>query len=164
MNFHNQRIQDLKSYQNETQNAIYPYPKKPEITLQTFRKTFGYLTQGGGQVKETTTLSVVGRIIHKRKCGNKLCFYEIDECGHTVQVLSNFKYYGDKIHFKQINKLLRPGDIIWASGHPGSSNPKGHDPELSIIPLDIVLLSPCLWELPLQNHGFSNIQLRYEKR
>jgi lysyl-tRNA synthetase class 2 len=164
-NFHEQRIVDLQQYTLDTGLSVYPnIIHRPTITLQKFRVTFSKLTETGGQVNNDITHIVVGRIIHKRSSGNKLHFYEIEESGYKLQVLANLNLFPDKTHFPRINQVLRPGDHICVIGHPGSSNPKGHAPELSIIPLNIILLSPCLWELPLQDQGLTDIGLRYQKR
>lgn len=51
-----------------------------------------------------------------------------------------------------INNKLRRGDIIGVQGNPGKTK-KG---ELSIIPYEIVLLSPCLHMLPHLHFGLKD--------
>lgn len=66
-------------------------------------------------------------------------------------------YVGD---FDGINERLRRGDIVGVKGHPGKSK-KG---ELSIFPLTMTLLSPCLRMLPRQHYGLKDQETRYRQR
>ncbi|XP_059927899.1 lysine--tRNA ligase-like [Gadus macrocephalus] len=56
----------------------------------------------------------------------------------------NFNTYKSEEAFVAINNILRRGDIIGVRGNPGKTK-KG---ELSIIPVKMTLLSPCLHMLP----------------
>lgn len=51
-----------------------------------------------------------------------------------------------------INNKLRRGDIIGVRGNPGKTK-KG---ELSIIPIELTLLSPCLHMLPHLHFGLKD--------
>lgn len=51
-----------------------------------------------------------------------------------------------------INNKLRRGDIIGVHGNPGKTK-KG---ELSIIPVEMTLLSPCLHMLPHLHFGLKD--------
>lgn len=63
--------------------------------------------------------------------------------------LRNYKSEEDFIH---INNKLRRGDIIGIRGNPGKTK-KG---ELSIIPIEMTLLSPCLHMLPHLHFGLKD--------
>ena len=52
----------------------------------------------------------------------------------------------------RINNKLRRGDIIGVRGNPGKTK-KG---ELSIIPIEMTLLSPCLHMLPHLHFGLKD--------
>lgn len=160
-----QRTRELQEYSEKWNRQLYPYPEPvTRENLQDYRHTYKHLTDVGGQVLEDTEERISGRIVFKRTCGKKLAFYEIEKNGVTLQILANFKYYQDKNHFNDINGVLKRGDIVYVHGHPGSSNPKNHDPELSIIPLRMELQSPCMHELPCNEGGFSDTGLRFQKR
>lgn len=72
---------------------------------------------------------------------------------HTLKYgflsLRNYKSEEEFIH---INNKLRRGDIIGVQGNPGKTK-KG---ELSIIPYEITLLSPCLHMLPHLHFGLKD--------
>lgn len=60
--------------------------------------------------------------------------------------------YKSEEEFVRINNKLRRGDIIGVQGNPGKTK-KG---ELSIIPSEITLLSPCLHMLPHLHFGLKD--------
>ena len=70
-------------------------------------------------------------------------------------MLCNAQHYVDKeIPFDQVVNVIKRGDIIGVEGHPTKSN-KG---EFSILPLRLVLLSPCLHMLPKAFYGFKDLE------
>jgi lysyl-tRNA synthetase, class II len=66
-------------------------------------------------------------------------------------------YKGD---FVAVNELLRRGDLVGVTGYPGKSK-KG---ELSIFPLSMQLLTPCLRILPRAHFGLKDLETRYRQR
>ena len=60
--------------------------------------------------------------------------------------------YKSEEDFVAINNKLRRGDVIGVCGHPGKTK-KG---ELSIIPIEMTLLSPCLHMLPHLHFGLKD--------
>lgn len=60
--------------------------------------------------------------------------------------------YKSEEEFVAINNKLRRGDIIGVCGNPGKTK-KG---ELSIIPNEMILLSPCLHMLPHLHFGLKD--------
>ena len=65
----------------------------------------------------------------------------------------------DKIKFKDIHKKLRTGDVIGIRGIPGRTDMG----ELSILPREISLLSPCLWKVPREWHEIKDPDVKYRK-
>lgn len=63
-----------------------------------------------------------------------------------------FRNYKSEEDFVAINNKLRRGDIIGVRGNPGKTK-KG---ELSIIPIEMTLLSPCLHMLPHLHFGLKD--------
>lgn len=54
--------------------------------------------------------------------------------------------------FVEINERVRRGDIVGVTGHPGKTK-KG---ELSIVPTEMIVLSPCLHMLPHLHYGLKD--------
>lgn len=67
-------------------------------------------------------------------------------------IFLSFRNYKSEEEFVRINNKLRRGDIIGVQGNPGKTK-KG---ELSIIPYEITLLSPCLHMLPHLHFGLKD--------
>lgn len=63
-----------------------------------------------------------------------------------------YRNYKSEEDFAAINNKLRRGDIIGVRGNPGKTK-KG---ELSIIPMEMTLLSPCLHMLPHLHFGLKD--------
>ncbi|XP_074142132.1 lysine--tRNA ligase-like isoform X2 [Sminthopsis crassicaudata] len=149
-----QAIQQLKL------NGDSPYPHKFHVdtSLTHFIKQYGYL-QPGDHLTDVT-LSVAGRVHAKRSAGKKLVFYDIRGEGVKLQVKATSRNYKSEEEFFHINNKLRRGDIIGVQGNPG----KTKTGELSIIPHEITLLSPCLHMLPHLHFGLKDKETRYRHR
>jgi lysyl-tRNA synthetase class 2 len=137
--------------------GVDPYPHKFQrsIDLKEYVEKYNHLKDE--EVLKETTERVVGRIMFRRDLSNKLIFLKINQDGHHLQVLVNYAFYEDKEKWDVIIQFLRIGDIIAAVGHPSRSKKK----ELSIIPVEIVILSPCLHMIPRK---ILDIESRYRSR
>nr|KAF6406989.1 hypothetical protein HJG59_007068 [Molossus molossus] len=137
-----------------------PYPHKfhVDISLSHFIQEYSHL-QPGDHLSDIT-LKVAGRIHAKRASGGKLIFYDLRGEGVKLQVMANSRNYKSEEEFIRINNKLRRGDIIGVQGNPGKTK-KG---ELSIIPYEITLLSPCLHMLPHLHFGLKDKETRYRQR
>uniref|UniRef100_A0A8C8ZLA8 Lysine--tRNA ligase n=1 Tax=Prolemur simus TaxID=1328070 RepID=A0A8C8ZLA8_PROSS len=141
-------------------NGEDPYPHKfhVDISLTDFIQEYSHL-QPGDHLTDIT-LKVAGRIHAKRASGGKLIFYDLRGEGVKLQVMANSRNYKSEEEFTHINNKLRRGDIIGVQGNPGKTK-KG---ELSIIPHEITLLSPCLHMLPHLHFGLKDKETRYRQR
>ena len=74
------------------------------------------------------------------------------ECCILNYIFLLLRNYKSEEEFTHINNKLRRGDIIGVRGNPGKTK-KG---ELSIIPYEITLLSPCLHMLPHLHFGLKD--------
>jgi lysyl-tRNA synthetase class 2 len=105
----------------------------------------------------------LGRIKAKRESGNKLVFFDVIVGGLTtekIQVLANASAYDGGVDaMKKATGILRRGDIIGVRGYPARSNTG----ELSIIPREIKLLTPCLAMLP-KDGSLKEQETRYRQR
>jgi len=98
----------------------------------------------------------------KRGAGAGLVFYDIVESGAKLQILSDMRFYETEQEFEKIHDVLRRGDIVGVVGHPARSKSKSG--ELSIVPIKITLLSPCLHMLPKPQYGLKDQETRYRQR
>ncbi|KAL2978784.1 hypothetical protein AAZX31_13G136600 [Glycine max] len=124
-----------------------PYPHKFSVTmsLDQYIKEYGGLSNG--QHLEDVSVSLAGRIMHKRTSGSKLVFYDLHGGGFKVQLMADAsKSDLDEAEFSKFHSNVKRGDIVGITGFPGKSK-KG---ELSIFPKTFVLLSHCLHMMPRQ--------------
>ncbi|PKU35300.1 hypothetical protein llap_14394 [Limosa lapponica baueri] len=140
-------IQQLKG----TNEDPYPHKFHVDISLTDFIEKYSHL-QPGDHLTDIT-LKVAGRIHAKRASGGKLIFYDLREVFPVAFYKSEEEYF-------RVNNKLRRGDIIGVEGNPGKTK-KG---ELSIIPYEITLLSPCLHMLPHLHFGLKDKETRYRQR
>ncbi|XP_076879720.1 lysine--tRNA ligase isoform X1 [Brachyhypopomus gauderio] len=148
-----QAIQALKG------TAEDPYPHKfcVDVSLSEFVEKYSHLEAGDHL---TDVISVSGRVHAKRSSGAKLLFYDLRGDGVKLQVMANSRNYKSEAEFVHINNKLRRGDIVGVRGNPGKTK-KG---ELSIIPVEMTLLSPCLHMLPHLHFGLKDKETRFRQR
>uniref|UniRef100_A0A8C9XW34 Lysine--tRNA ligase n=1 Tax=Sander lucioperca TaxID=283035 RepID=A0A8C9XW34_SANLU len=149
-----QAIEDLKG----TAEDPYPHKYHVDLSLTEFIEKYNNL-QPGDQLTDVV-LNVSGRVHAKRASGAKLIFYDLRGEGVKLQVMANSRGYKSEEAFVAINNKLRRGDIIGVRGNPGKTK-KG---ELSIIPIEMTLLSPCLHMLPHLHFGLKDKETRFRQR
>ncbi|TDH17054.1 hypothetical protein EPR50_G00004530 [Perca flavescens] len=149
-----QAIEDLKG----TAEDPYPHKYHVDLSLTEFIEKYNNL-QPGDQLTDVV-LNVSGRVHAKRASGAKLIFYDLRGEGVKLQVMANSRSYKSEEAFVAINNKLRRGDIIGVCGNPGKTK-KG---ELSIIPIEMTLLSPCLHMLPHLHFGLKDKETRFRQR
>lgn len=99
-----------------------------------------------------------------------MVFYDIRTEGVKVQVMSQAQEIKEGgIPFEEQHEHLRRGDIVGIVGYPGRTSPKsriekGEEGELSIFATEIILLTPCLHQLPDEYYGFKDQEQRHRKR
>ncbi|EHK97175.1 putative Lysyl-tRNA synthetase, cytoplasmic [Glarea lozoyensis 74030] len=147
-----------------------PYPHKfhTNYDLRNFVKEYDSLKSG--EHKKEVEIRVGGRIYNKRSAGNKLVFYDVRTEGVKVQIMcQSQEAKEDGVPFADQHEHLRRGDIIGIVGYPGRTAPKnkiekGEEGELSIFATEIILLTPCLHQLPDEYYGFKDQEQRHRKR
>lgn len=146
-------VKELKSIGED------PYPHKfhVSVALVKFIEKYDYLK---AEDVHEDVVSVAGRVHAKRESGSKLIFYDLRGEGVKLQVMSNARNFSSEDEFFKVNGKIRRGDIIGCVGHPG----KTKKAELSIIPSDVVLLSPCLHMMPHLHYGLKDRETRYRQR
>lgn len=146
------RLKTLHAYGFD---ACYPHKFQVSISIPEYRKKYEHLQTD--QKLENERASVAGRIFFIRESGSSLRFIDLRGDGSRVQLLCDRRMFeGD---FDAVFSLIRRGDIVGAVGIPA----KARTGELSIIPTQIQLLSPCLHMLP-KGTGLKEQETRYRQR
>lgn len=142
-----------------------PYPHKFHVShrLPDFVTEFDSITENGAKI-EDKIITVAGRINSVRGQG-KLMFYDLRGDGAKLQLMASLKdYAAGPDAFEEINSMIKRGDIIGARGYAGKSK----SGELSLFPIEMQLLSPCLHMLPKAtaggHGGMTNMETRYRQR
>jgi len=148
------RIKSLAAYEKNP----YPHKFQNTITVAQFVEKYSYLAKDEKVEKDVVSLS--GRAYVKRSAGASLIFYDLRSGGSKLQILCDKKSYENAEEFDKVNGILRRGDIVGVRGFPARAKAG----ELSIIPLELVLLSPCLHMLPLERTGLKDQETRYRQR
>uniref|UniRef100_A0A915PEA5 Lysine--tRNA ligase n=1 Tax=Setaria digitata TaxID=48799 RepID=A0A915PEA5_9BILA len=140
--------------------GINPYPHKfhVSISLTDFIAKYDYLEKD--VILQDTVQNVAGRVFSKRESGGKLIFYDLHGEGTRLQVLANARFHSSDETFDSLHDRIKRGDIIGVSGYPARSK----SGELSIIPYEIIQLTPCLHMLPHSHFGLKNQETRYRMR
>merc|ERR1711871_997258 len=147
-----------------------PYPHKfpTDFSIPEYIAKFGGNIGDGEQLSEQ--VSVAGRVMNYRASSTKLIFLDINGDGEKIQVMADFKQFdgaGDSMKqladaageepFNYKLAMIKRGDIVGIRGFPGKSK-KG---ELSIFPVQVELLSPCMHMMP---RALTNQETRYRQR
>ena len=141
--------------------GVNPYPHKwaVDLSLPAFIEAYSNL-EPGAQLTDVT-VSVAGRVNGKRASGAKLLFYDIRGDGARLQVMADARVSElDGDGFARAHNEIKRGDIVGVRGHPGKSQ-KG---ELSIFPVTVSVLAPCLHMPPSTHFGLKDQETRYRQR
>lgn len=158
------QIQEL-----EKTTGLNPWPHKWQVDLRIpeFIQKYEGLEKA---VESPDVVSVSGRILSKRASSAALAFMDLWESQTKIQVMANRARYAPELaatdaekakeEFKKVITSLRRGDIIGVRGYPTRTKTG----ELSIIPVEIKLLSPCFAMLPTSWSGVKDQEIRYRQR
>lgn len=146
----------LLARRQESGILTYPHKFHTDITVVGFLERFGNVKAGTSD--ESSEVSMAGRIMTVRTGGSKLVFYDFRCNGHKIQIWLNAKHYeGD---FEEISNVVARGDIVGVTGFPARTKRN----ELSIVPRKMVLLSPCLKNMPTTHNELSSKEIRFRQR
>jgi len=145
----------------ESSGYLNPWPHKWQQTMRIPEFIEKYASIGNGVTSEDV-VSLAGRVLAKRSSGANLVFMDLYECQQKVQVFANSKAYEstEEGAFAKVVNVIKRGDIIGVRGCPMRTQ-KG---ELSIVPKELMLLSPCLSMLPMAHYGLTDQETRYRQR
>ncbi|KAF2151895.1 putative Lysyl-tRNA synthetase, cytoplasmic [Myriangium duriaei CBS 260.36] len=153
-------IQKLRQSHNPN-----PYPHKFQVNYdaRNFVKDFGHFKTG--ELKTDQIITIGARIYNKRTSGANLCFYDVRAEGTRLQIMCQAQGSTSDRSFAEQHEPLRRGDIIGIKGYPGRTSPRNRaDGELSIFAQEVILLTPCLHQLPDEYYGFKDQEQRYRRR
>ena len=141
-----------------------PFPHKFEvtITLPEFIKKYADITKKGEFLDEV--VQVAGRVNSIRKSGSSLIFYDIKSGDAKIQIYVNKQNHKGTKSFEDTHDPIRRGDFIGVIGHPGRTNPKDKEGELSVSATDVISLSYCLHMLPKVETGLKETETRFRQR
>jgi lysyl-tRNA synthetase class 2 len=147
-----------QAIQNQKSTGPHPYPHKFNVTISLTDFINQYNDIDNGHQLTDVSLNIAGRIHAKRESGAKLIFYDLRGEGVKLQVMADARATDQ--NFEEVHGRIRRGDIIGVTGYPGKTK-KG---ELSIIPREVTLLSPCLHMLPHLHFGLKDKETRFRQR
>mmetsp|Transcript_3085 Transcript_3085/g.6425 ORF Transcript_3085/g.6425 Transcript_3085/m.6425 type:complete len:585 (-) Transcript_3085:41-1795(-) len=137
-----------------------PYPHKFHTNITIPEYVAQYSSLEPGVQKTEVTAALAGRIMSKRASGGKLLFYDVKADGQKVQLICDARNSSLTLEeFQKLHMSVRRGDIVGASGAPGTSK-RG---ELSLFPSGFEILTPCLHMLP-GHTGLKDQETRYRQR
>ncbi|EFO25270.2 lysyl-tRNA synthetase [Loa loa] len=140
--------------------GINPYPHKFHVSISLADFIAKYNSLEKDVILNDIVQSVAGRVFSKRESGGKLIFYDLHGEGTRLQVLANARFHSGDEAFDNLHDRIKRGDIIGVNGYPARSK----SGELSIIPYEIIQLTPCLHMLPHTHFGLKNQETRYRMR
>ncbi len=156
----NQQFESRRLEVFQSKPDFNPYPHKFNVTMSFEEYINKYSHVETGSRHHELVECVAGRIQEKRNSGKKLFFYTVKFNGFTLQYLADIKEYENQDKFAEINDLIHRGDIVGVRGFVGKSL-KG---ELSIYPLELVLLTPCYKAIQKEYIGVTNMDIRIRNR
>ncbi|UJR31521.1 hypothetical protein I4U23_019010 [Adineta vaga] len=148
-----QHIQKLK----QSNEVVYPHKYHVSISLRDFIDKYSYLNNE--QLSEDI-VSVSGRIYSKRSPGKKLYFYDLHSESVKIQIMANIRFYENETEFAIVNERIHRGDIVGAKGKPTRTRTG----ELSVMPLELIILTPTLHQLPSLHFGLKDKETRFRQR
>ena len=136
----------------------YPHYWPTTRSIHQIIKDFNNI-EPGSRLTESVE-SIMGRVILSRASGKNLYFYTLIVDGINFQVMSDVKSYSNEEKFYEIHNMIARGDIIGVHGYIAKTK-KG---ELSIVPDEIKILTPCLAMIPSTFYGIEDKEIRYNSR
>ncbi|CAI5442465.1 unnamed protein product [Caenorhabditis angaria] len=154
--YFNMRVRMIESRRAAGDN---PFPHKFNVTISLTEFIEKYSSLEKEQVSNDI-VSVAGRIFSKRESGSKLVFYDIHGEGTRLQIMANARVHTGSVDFVELHDRIKRGDIVGFTGQPTRTKTG----ELSLLPSEVVQLTPCLHMLPHTHYGIKDKELRFRKR
>lgn len=152
------RVSQITHLKNtEGAGAVYPHKFHVEMSMTHFIEKYSHLTTE--QVSDDV-VTIAGRVYSKRAMGQKLRFLDLRGESQKVQVMATANFYKSLDEFTKTIDRVKLGDIIGVKGQPCRTKAG----ELSIRPVEITILTPCLHQMPHMHYGLKDKETRYRQR
>ena len=160
--YYQARITELGMTEEHSEDGFsYPHvfsSEHPRITIADFIKAHSDIEPS--QDRKDHNYSLVGRTHTQRKAGKHIMFMDLNGEADKLQVMAWDKHYHDPSTFTtELSKISR-GDYIGIDGYPYKTE-KG---ELSIMATRVVLLAPCLHQIPKKFNKRSEGEISLAKK
>ncbi len=133
----------------EGAGSVYPHKYHVEMSMTHYIEKYSNLLNE--QVSDDV-VTIAGRCYSKRAMGQKLRFLDLRGESQKVQVMATAKFYKSEEEFTKIIDRVKLGDIIGVRGQPCRTKAG----ELSIRPIEITILTPCLHQMPHMHYGLKD--------
>ncbi|KAJ9607239.1 lysyl-tRNA synthetase [Cladophialophora chaetospira] len=164
--YHEIRSRQVRNLLENRDSGPNPYPLKFHVNTDIGKFLGEYAHLQPGEFKREVKIRIAGRVRTKRAAGPKLVFYDIVRKGVKIQILCQAQEATSD--FEAQHEHLHRGDIVGVVGYPGRSAPRGrpNEGELSVFAHEVVLLTPCLHQLPDASgrSGELNVETRFRNR
>ncbi len=151
-----ENVDRLRKLLRLMRKGIDPYGRRFERTSTVGEFRTKYSSLSPGEVIESETVRLAGRVMAKRLHG-KLAFMDLEDHTGRVQIFLSKKEVND---YDDLIKLVDVGDWLGFQGKPMRTK-RG---EISLRASSWVFLSKCLNPLPEKWHGLKDTKLRYRQR
>lgn len=149
----------------QTSGSLNPFPHKFQVNTDLREFVKKYSNVKTGEHFKDVEIRIAGRVYTKRASGAKLVFYDLKTEGAKIQIMCQAQEADGPMSFEQQHEHIRRGDIIAVIGYPGRTAPRNRpEGELSIFARQIILLAPCLHQLPTEHYGFKDGEQRFRQR
>ncbi|KAF2729830.1 putative Lysyl-tRNA synthetase [Polyplosphaeria fusca] len=163
------RSRAIKKILDVDQSKAYPHKFHENTRVADFLAQYAHLKKG--ETLPEVEVRVRVRIMAQRASGSALRFYTC-RAGllkkgeeNSVQVMCQQQEATDKDSFIETHDVFRRGDIVGIVGFPGRTSPKNRaDGELSIFAREVILLTPCLHQLPSEHFGLKDQEQRHRNK
>lgn len=149
------QITQMKKEKGES--AVYPHKFHVDMSMTSFVEKYGSLTNE--QVSDDV-VSLAGRVYSKRAMGQKLRFFDLRGESQKVQIMANSNFYKNTDEFLTVCDRVKLGDIVGVKGQPCRTKAG----ELSIRPEELIILTPCLHQMPHMHYGLKDKETRFRQR
>lgn len=137
--------------------AVYPHKFHVDLSMTSFIEKYTPLTNE--QVSDDV-VNIAGRVYSKRAMGQKLRFFDLRGESQKVQIMANSNFYKNEEEFVSVVDRVKLGDIVGVRGQPCRTKAG----ELSIRPVEVTILTPCLHQMPHMHYGLKDKETRYRQR
>ncbi|TGG88998.1 lysine--tRNA ligase [Geotoga petraea] len=151
-----QRLQMIKELKEQGINP-YPYKFEKDFKAQEIKNKYSSKLESG-QLLEDEVFSFAGRIMTIRSHGKSAFMHIKDDTGRIQAYIRKDKIGEDA--FNIFKKYIGSGDWVGIKGFPF----KTKTGELTILVLEIQLLTKTIRQMPEKWHGLKDKEIRYRQR